>query len=276
MDAGIATKDNLAWLREQKYSYIVSAREKAPSLNIDGELLPAGDLNDFVKVALIKNDENSEEKWLYCESEAKAATALSMKQSFKSRFELDLKKLTEGLIKPKGCKKFSKVLERLGRLKEKHKRISGCYEVMVIPSEDGVIATSIEWRIINDKMNDKLKGSYFLRTNILDKTAIELWQLYNTLRGVEDGFRFMKSSLGLRPVYHQKERRVDGHLWITILAYHLIQNCLYQLQKNGINHHWQTIRKILKSRIRVTMHIMDPKNWTAKMFAKVIINLAKC
>ena len=63
----------------------------------------------------------------------------------------------------------------------------------------------------------------------------------------------MKSSLGLRPVYHQKERRVDGHLWITILAYHLIQNCLYQLQKNGINHHWQTIRKIMKSRVRVTM-----------------------
>ena len=82
----------------------------------------------------------------------------------------------------------------------------------------------------------------------------ELWGLYNTLRGVEDAFRFMKSSLGLRPVYHQKEHRVDGHLWITVLAYHLIQNCLYQLSKHGINYHWKAIRKLLGGRTRVTTH----------------------
>ena len=83
--------------------------------------------------------------------------------------------------------------------------------------------------------------------------AKELWQLYNTLRSVEDAFRFMKSSLGLRPVYHQKERRVDGHLWITIIAYHLIQHCLYRLSKQGITYQWKTIRKMLMSRVRVTM-----------------------
>lgn len=253
LDAGIATKDNLTWLRKKGYGYVVSARHEAPSLDIEGELVPAGDLHNFVKVALIKSDEDSEEKWLYCESEAKTATAASMKQSFRSRFEVDLKKLAEGLAKARGRKKFTKVLERLGRLKEKHKRISGCYDVLVIPSEDGATATSIEWKVIDEKMDDKLKGSYFLRTNLLDKNAGELWQLYNTLRGVEDAFRFMKSSLGLRPVYHQKEYRVDGHLWITVLAYHLIQNCLYQLQQKGLNHHWQTIRKMMKSRVRVTM-----------------------
>src|ERR1700678_1050141 len=102
-------------------------------------------------------------------------------------------------------------------------------------------------------MRDKLTGSYFLRTNVLTLGAKELWQLYNTLRGVEDAFRFMKSSLGLRPVYHQKEHRVDGHLWITIMAYHLIQNCLYQLNKGGISSQWTSIRDIMMGRIRVTM-----------------------
>ena len=232
---------------------MVSARQEAPSLNFEGELVPVEDRNNLVKAVLIKSEENSEEKWLYCESEAKAAVATSMKDSFKSRFEIELKKLAEGLTKPKGRKKFIKVVERLGRLKKKHKRISGCYEITVIPSADGVIATSVQWKVIDEKMSNKLKGCYFLRTNLLDKNAQELWQLYNTLRGVEDAFRFMKSSLGLRPVYHQKEHRVDGHLWITILAYHLIQNCLYQLQQQGINNHWQTIRKIMTSRIRVTM-----------------------
>ena len=70
---------------------------------------------------------------------------------------------------------------------------------------------------------------------------------------MEDAFRFMKSSLGMRPVYHQKERRVDGHLWITVLAYHLIRSCLYQLTQQGLFYHWETIRSKMSGRVRVTM-----------------------
>ena len=60
-----------------------------------------------------------------------------------------------------------------------------------------------KWTEIPEKMEDKLTGHYFLRTNLIDQGPKELWTLYNTLRGVEDVFRFMKSSLGLRPVYHR-------------------------------------------------------------------------
>lgn len=253
LDAGIATKDNLAWLREKGYTYVVSARQNAPSIDLEGELTPVGDLNNFVKAALVKSEDDCEEKWLYCESEAKAAVASEMKQSFRKRFEEELKKLSEGLSKPKGRKKYTKVIERIGRLKEKHKRISGCYEVNAIASADGATAIAIDWKILDEKMSDKLTGSYFLRTNLFTMNPKELWQLYNTLRSVEDAFRFMKSSLGLRPVYHQKEHRVDGHLWITILAYHLIQNCHYQLNKQGVSHQWATIRDIMMSRVRLTM-----------------------
>lgn len=253
LDGGIATQDNLDWLRRNGYTYVVSARQNPPSIELERELEEVGDLHNFVKVALIKSEDEAEEKWLYCESEAKKAVALSMKQSFSSRYEEELKKVAESLTKPQGRKKFIKVVERISRLKEKHKRISGCYEVKTIPSEDGQAATAIEWEVIDEKMSDKLTGKYFLRTNLLNKGAKELWQLYNTLRGVEDAFRFMKSSIGLRPVYHQKEHRVDGHLWITILGYHLIQQCLYQLSQQGINYQWKTVRKIMKGRIRVTM-----------------------
>lgn len=253
LDAGIATIDNLAWLRGKGYTYVVSARQEAPSIELEGELIDVGDLNDFVKAALIKSEDDSEEKWLYCESEAKYTVAAEMKQSFRKRFEEDLKKLAEGLTKPKGRKKFTKVVERIGRLKEKHKRISACYEVNVVASEDRTTAISVNWKVIDEKMSDKLTGSYFLRTNLVKMGAKELWQLYNTIRGVEDAFRFMKSSLGLRPVYHQKERRVDGHLWITVMAYHLIQHCHYQLSKQGLNYQWKTIRKIMMNRTRVTM-----------------------
>lgn len=251
LDAGISSVENLQWLREHGYKYIVSARQEAPSTELEGKPVPVGDLSNSVKAALIKSD-SADEKWLYCESEAKAAVAKQMKLSFRTRFEEELEKLSEGLTKPKARKKYPKVLERLGRLKEKHKRISGCYEIDVSISEDGKTATKVEWRVVEEKMSEKLTGKYFLRTNLLDEGPKELWQIYNTLRGVEDAFRFMKSSLGLRPVYHQKEHRVDGHLWITILAYHLIQNCLYQLRQQGITYEWKTILKILQGRIRVS------------------------
>lgn len=252
LDAGISSEDNLQWLRDNNYKYVVSARQEAPSLELEGNLAPVGDLQGLVKAALIKTEDNVE-KWLYCESEAKAAVASQMKAAFKRRFEADLQKIAEGLTKLKGRKEYTKVLLRLGRLKEKHKKISSCYEVNVSASEDGLKAVSIEWKIIDEKMSEKLTGRYFLRTNLVKLEAKELWQLYNTLRGVEDAFRFMKSSLGLRPIYHQKEHRVDGHLWITILAYHLIQNCLYQLNKKNISHNWKTIRNILMNRMRATM-----------------------
>ena len=251
LDAGISSESNLQWLRSNNYKYVVSARQEAPSLELEGELVPVGDLKNLVRAALVKTP-IGEEQWLYCESEAKAAVATQMKQSFKKRFEADLENLAKGLAKPKGRKKYTKILERVGRLKEKHKRISGCYEVTVQFSDDGVNAVSVSWKILEEKMNEKLTGSYFLRTNLVGMNPKELWGLYNTLRGVEDAFRFMKSSLGLRPVYHQKEHRVDGHLWITILAYHLIQNCFHQLGKQGIRSHWKTIRGIMDGRVRVT------------------------
>ena len=251
LDAGISSEDNLTWLRDHDYKYVVSARQKAPSLELEGELVPVGDLQNNVKAALIKSNGN-EERWLYCESEAKKAVASQMKTAFKKRFEDDLKLVQIALAKPKGKKLYSKFLERIGRLKQKHKQISGCYEVTVESSEDKLTAISVTWNEIPEKMEVKLTGHYFLRTN-LEMEAKELWSLYNTLRGVEDAFRFMKSSLGLRPVYHQKEFRVDGHLFISVLAYHLIQNCMYQLKKEGIFFQWKTILARMSTRVRVTM-----------------------
>jgi transposase len=205
-----------------------------------------------VKVAFVQT-EGEEEQWLYCESAAKAAVASKMRASFQKRFEADMAYLAACLQKPKGHKKYEKILERIGRLKEKHKSISGCYEVIVQQSEDGKTASGITWTLIAEKAESRLNGHYFLRTNLKNIDPVRLWRLYGNLRTIEDALRFMKSSLGLRPVYHQKEQRVDAHLWITILAYHLIQSCMHELKKQGISDRWETIRNTLNSRMRITM-----------------------
>lgn len=250
MDAGIASEDNLKWLKDNGFTYVVSARQNPPTEEVDGEYFVVGSRNE-VKVAHLKTEE-ADDKWLICNSPAKEATASQMKTLFQQRYEKDLTKLQESLSKPKGRKKYEKVLQRIGRLKEKHRKISGCYEIVITPSPDQKVVIAIEWKIISEKLNEKLTGEYYLRTNLTDKSAKELWNIYNTLRTIEDAFRFMKSALGMRPVYHQKEKRVDGHLWITILAYYLIQDIAYRLRKKGIVDQWAIIRTHMNSRVRVT------------------------
>lgn len=253
LDAGIASEDNLTWLREHKFKYVVSARQRAPSMELEGPLVSVGNPDETkVKAALIKSDD-MEEKWLYCESEAKRAVSSQIKEAFRKKLEAELTKMQEGLLKPKGRKKYPKILERIGRLREKYSRISSCYEITVDATEDGLTAASINWRVTPEKLEEKLNGYYFLRTNLVTVGPDTLWDLYNSIRTVEDAFRFMKSSLGMRPVHHQKEHRVDGHLWITILAYHLIQSCLYQLRQQGLSYLWETVRNWMSGRVRVTM-----------------------
>jgi transposase len=253
LDAGIASEENLAWLRAQKYPYIVSARQNAPSMELAQPLSNVeNSTTSEVKIAPIQCDAG-EEKWFYCESEAKAAASASIEVMLRERFEKELLKMANSLIKPLGRKKYPKVLERLGRLKEKYKIISPYYEVVVHPSDDGKKAVKIEWQYVPEKAEKKFSGHYFLRTYGVDQTAAETWKLYTSLTTIEDAFRFMKSSLGMRPIYHQKERRVDGHLWITLLAYHLIQTCLYQLKEQGMTQSWETVLDTMVGRVRVTM-----------------------
>ena len=159
------------------YQYVVSARQKAPNQELQGPLVSASAETSEVKVAFVRSD-SGEERWLYCESEQKAAVAENMRISFQSRFETDLQNLANALSKPRGRKKHHKVLERIGRLKEKHKSVSGCYDISVQVSKDGNTATALTWTLQQEKLEDRLNGHYFLRTNIQDLGAPELWQLY--------------------------------------------------------------------------------------------------
>ena len=79
-----------------------------------------------------------------------------------------------------------------------------------------------------------------------------LWRTYTMLTDLESVFRSLKSELGLRPVFHQKEGRSDGHLFITVLAYQCVQLLRTQLKKAGIDDSWATIRKTLAVQCRVT------------------------
>ncbi|MDP8221373.1 MAG: hypothetical protein P9X26_08510 [Candidatus Stygibacter frigidus] len=66
-----------------------------------------------------------------------------------------------------------------------------------------------------------------LQTNRKDLKSDEIWNIYVMLTRVEKAFRDLKTYLGLRPNYHQLEDRVDEHIIISILAYHLMHTIEY-------------------------------------------------
>ena len=103
----------------------------------------------------------------------------------------------------------------------------------------------------------RLDGAYLLRTSRKDMDGQEIWKLYTTLTRVEKAFQYLKSDLGLRPVLHQLEGRVDGHALISMLAYHLLHAIEFRLREHGDHRCWGTICDILSTHQRVTIAFND-------------------
>jgi transposase len=82
------------------------------------------------------------------------------------------------------------------------------------------------------------------------------------LTEIEATFRSLKTDLGLRPVFHHKEDRVTGHLFITLLAYHLVHTLRHQLKQLGIHLSWESIRNIMSTQQRLTLTLPTDDNKT--------------
>jgi hypothetical protein len=100
---------------------------------------------------------------------------------------------------------------------------------------------------------EDLFGCYVLRTDERTLNQHQLWQLYISLTQAEDGFKALKTDLGLRPNPHQKEERVDAHVFICVLAYHLLRNILWTLEQKGDYRDWETLKRVLRTHCYTTI-----------------------
>lgn len=251
MDAGIATEANLKWLKDRKdqYTYLVVSRKRKQAMPNGVELVTVKqDEQILVQAALLKN-EASDEMELYCHSTGKEKKEKSIKNTFGQRFEEALKQAQQSLSKKKGTKCHDKVVERIGRLKERFKRVAHRYEITINKDVKTNRAASINY---HPKEQEDQDGLYCLRTNLAGFKEQEIWDIYTMLADMEDAFCCMKSILGLRPIHHQKETRVDGHLFITVLAYHILHAIRFKLRPKGILYNWETIRTRLSTHVRIS------------------------
>jgi len=264
MDAGIASAENIAWLTKRDYLYLVVSRERYVQDPRDQDNTVLVRETEQNKVTVYRAiDAETKEIRLYCHSDQKAKKEQAIRNRFHVRLEEALDKLNTGLDKKGTIKNYANILERIGRLREKNSRVASDYRIEVIADDEKNHAIRIEWqREPKSDQKDQHCGVYCLRTNIPDWSEQQLWTTYTMLTEIEATFRSLKTDLGLRPVYHHKEDRVTGHLFITLLAYHLVHTLRYQLQQQGVHLSWDSIRNIMSTQQRLTITLPTEDNKT--------------
>jgi len=106
---------------------------------------------------------------------------------------------------------------------------------LVLPSAgEAVTRKTFHFRVDKSKLRhaEQRDGHYLLRSNLAAEDPAVLWTRYIQLTQIEAAFRSLKSDLGLRPIYHRLDRRVEAHIFVAFLAY-----CLQVTLKNKLQIH---------------------------------------
>lgn len=255
MDAGIATKENLEYLREKGYHYLCVSRTKPladPNIDPAAMIVVHKDKYNLVQAQIFKTDD---ELLLYCHSQKMESKERAMQDSYSRRFEDDLEKIIAGLSKKRSNKSYEKIMERIGRLRERYSAIGRFYHIEVSETNGTVI--SIEYhKVKQEEEDDRFSGSYWLRSSNSEWDEQQIWDTYMMLNRIEAAFRSLKHELAFRPIYHRTEKRAEAHIFIAVLAYHLLNSICLQLRQDGINDSWNTVRARMSTHRRVSISAM--------------------
>jgi len=253
LDAGIATEENVAWLVDNGYRYIVVSRRRHRQFDEDRAVWIKEDGEQRIRAQRVVNPTTGEVE-LYCHSSQREKKETGIQELFTKRFEGALEKLAAGLHKKGTVKRYDKVMERIGRLKQRYARAARYYDIRVEQDPNTDKACAIHWKR-NQGIDETLPGVYCLRTNHAEWDEATLWHTYTLLTDLEAVFRSLKSELGLRPVFHHNTERVSGHLFISVLAYHLVHTLRFQLKACGVHWSWEGLRRELEGQDRVTVEL---------------------
>jgi transposase len=264
LDAGIASDENIKWLRSKRYHYIVVSRRKKKAIPPEATMVAVKQNDEgsvLVEAGLWKNPDTDELE-LYCHSVDKEKKEEGIRNRFEGRLESELMTAHNALSRKYGTKNYEKVIERIGRLKERYRSVAQGFKITVVKDPGTDKAKDIKW--FRNK-REKTSGVYCLRTDQKALEVQQIWDIYTMLTDIEDAFRCMKSELGLRPIYHQKEARCDGHIFITVIAYHLMHTIRFKLRYKAVKFCWATIRRQLSTHVRATITMKRKDNKIIKI-----------
>ncbi len=260
VDRGMAYEEDLAAIRAHGHHYIVAGRQ--PERNAwlaefeDGEEWeevirtpsPRNPHQEKSRVR-IKRRQRGNEVYILCLSEGREEKDRAIRETHEQRLKKDLERLKARIEKGQ-LTKVQKIHQAIGRLQERYPRVARYYR-MDYEAERKVLT----WEEDSEKkaIAAKLDGGYVLKTDRQDLTADEIWRTYILLTRVEAAFRAMKSPLMERPIFHHLEKRTQTHIFLCVLAYHLLATIEKRFLDRGIHTSWWTLRQQLSTHQVITV-----------------------
>ena len=232
MDRGMVSADNLEFLKRDGRRYILGT-PKSMLRKFEQDLLASDwrQVHEGLEVKLCPGPEG-EEVFILCRSDQRRLKEQAMHDRFQQRIEQKLEALAQACGKRK--QDPLRVARQVGRLLGRNSRAAGLFDVRVEVDAHG--GACLRWSKCNER-RDWMKlseGCYLLRSNVTDWSAEELWRAYIQLTEAEAAFRLHKTDLVMRPVWHQKQHRVQAHILVCFLAYVLWKTLGLWCQRAGL------------------------------------------
>lgn len=255
VDRGIAGEENLKKVRARQLHYLVAERqterdqwleEFETAEGFQPVLRAPSPRNPFQKKTTIEVllRRVGDETHVLCLSSERKEKDRAIRELHEKRLKVDLEKLVKRVAKGGKRAEPKQILESIGRLKERYPRVARYYQMEYDPD-----AKTFRYRLDEPKRDKaaKLDGSYLLKTDRTDLTEDEIWRIYILLTRAETAFRDMKGPLGERPIWHHKQQRVETHIFLCVLAYHLLIAIEKTLLDQGLHTSWDTVRETLRT-----------------------------
>ncbi len=260
VDRGMAYEENLKQIRAHGYHYLVACRQSERIAWL-AEFEKDDDWEEVIRKpsprnpeqkksqVRIKRRQKGDEVFLLCVSEGREAKDRAIREKQEQQLKEDLEAL-QTRVEKGHLKRTEKIHEAMGRLKERYPRVARYYRI-----EYDAERKSFSWQEDVDKkaIAKKLDGGYVMKTDRQDLTADEIWRTYMLLTRVEAAFRAMKSPLLERPIFHHLQDRTQTHIFLCVLAYHLLVAMEKRFLDRDIHTSWWTLRQQLSTHQVVTI-----------------------
>jgi transposase len=271
VDRGMAYEENLAQIRAQGLHYIVAGRQAERDAWL-AEL----ETDDWEEVSRtpsprnphqhksrvqIKRRQQGHEVYVLCLSEGREEKDRAIRQTHEHRLLEDLEALSRRIEKGQ-LQDTAKIHQGIGRLQERHPRVARYYRITYDAAQK-----RLAWHEDTGKkaIAEQLDGSYVLKTDRQELSGDEIWRTYTLLTRVEAAFRAMKSPLMERPIFHHLQRRTETHIFLCILAYHLLVAIEKKFLDQGTHTSWWSIRQQLSTHQIVTVVLPTSNGQTLKI-----------
>jgi transposase len=243
MDRGMVSEHNLAFLRERNGFYLVGTPRQMLK-KFEQHLLEShwNEVQEGIEVKLVDSPDGPE-TFVLCRSADRREKERAIHERFARRIEAGLIKLDKELRQARKTRDRAILERRIGRLLGRNSRAAGCFHIEVTEDETCPAGFQLCFSRVQawQQWASLSEGCYLLRTNLTGQSPEQLWQTYMQLTDVEAVFRTGKSDLKIRPIWHQLEHRVQGHILFSFLAYALWKTLQIWMERSGLGRGVKTI-----------------------------------